>query len=364
MTWQGIEGHDAIVARFRLALARGRLASTFLFVGPAGIGKRAFTLKLTQTLLCQNAPPELLEPCGVCPGCLQVLAGTHPDLHLVTKPSDKGQIPISAFIGEDGRRMREGLCHDIALKPFMGGRRVAIIDDADYLNEEGANSLLKTLEEPPPRSVLILIATSLERQLPTIRSRAQVVRFARLDDEVIARLLLAEGDVSDPRDAARLASFAEGSLERARELHDPELWSFRGELLGALCERPLASVRLAERLEAFVNEAGKEASARRARCRLSMSFAVALFRETIRSSVGLSTANDAELVAAAHRAVGVWGGQTDLAIALVDRTIEALNQVDRNANQSTLIAAWLDDLAEMIDRGRPLSLGRRQSLSV
>ena len=255
--------------------------------------------------------------------------------------------------------MREGLCHDIALKPFMGGRRVAIIDDADFLNEEGANSLLKTLEEPPPRSVLILLATSLERQLPTIRSRAQIVRFTRLDDAIVARLLLADGDANDPQDAARLASFAEGSLERARALKDPELWSFRGALFGALAERPLASVHLAEQLEAFVNEAGKEASARRARCRQSMVFATALFREALRTGAGLSTAGDAELNAAAVRVLRVWGGRPEPVIALIDRTLEALNQVDRNANQSTLIAAWLDDLAQMIDSGRPFSLARQ-----
>ena len=76
--------------------------------------------------------------------------------------------------------MREGLCHDIALKPFRGGRKIAIIDDADYLNQEGANCLLKTLEEPPEKSVIILIGTSQQRQLPTIRSRCQIVRFAPL----------------------------------------------------------------------------------------------------------------------------------------------------------------------------------------
>ena len=97
-------------------------------------------------------------------------SATHPDLHLVSKPADRGFIPLSAFIGDEAHRMREGLCHTIALKPMMGGRRVAIIDDADYLNDESANALLKTLEEPPPRSVLILIAGNLERQLPTIRS--------------------------------------------------------------------------------------------------------------------------------------------------------------------------------------------------
>ena len=93
--------------------------------------------------------------------------------------------------------MREGLCYDIALKPYSGRRKVAIIDDADYLNKEGANCLLKTLEEPPPKSLLILIGTSEQRQLPTIRSRCQIVRFQPLPEQDVAELLLATGACED-----------------------------------------------------------------------------------------------------------------------------------------------------------------------
>src|SRR5436190_10788235 len=160
MAWQGIEGHDEVVERFRRSLARGRLASTFLFVGPAGVGKRALAEKLAQALLCSAAPAQQMAPCGHCDSCVQVAAHTHPDLYLVEKPADKSTIPLELLIGDDEHRMREGLCHAISLKPFMGGRKVAIIDDADYLSEEAASCLLKTLEEPPPRSVLILIGTS------------------------------------------------------------------------------------------------------------------------------------------------------------------------------------------------------------
>ena len=80
-----------------------------------------------------------MDPCGECPGCVQVAAGTHPDLILVAKPEDKSFLPLELLIGDKEHRMREGLCHDIGLKPFMGGRKVAIIDDADHLNAEGAN---------------------------------------------------------------------------------------------------------------------------------------------------------------------------------------------------------------------------------
>ena len=337
--------------RFRRALARGRLATTFLFVGPPGVGKRAFALKLAESLFCQTRPAERLAPCGECSGCVQTRAGSHPDLHIVAKPADRGFIPVAAFIGDDEHRMREGLCHDIALKPYMGGRRVAIIDDADFLNEEGANALLKTLEEPPPKSVLILIGTSAERQLPTIRSRAQIVRFSPLDEQVVARLLVERSGVA-AAEAARLAALSEGSLERAAEMADPDLWAFRSRLLGDLSTRPLPSVALAQDLEAFVNDAGAEASRRRARARQTMALALQFFRQALRESVEAGSDADPELTRALERSRAAWGVVPDAPLALVERTLAALAHIERNANQSTLIACWLDDLARIVDTGR------------
>ena len=284
--WHGIEGHDPIVERFRQALARGRLASTFLFVGPSGIGKRAFALRLAQALLCHERPAASLDPCGRCPSCIQVAALTHPDLELVSKPADKSFIPVAAFIGDKEHRMHEGLCHKIGLKPFMGGRKIALIDDADYLNVEGANALLKTLEEPPPRSVLILIGTTADKQLPTIRSRAQIIRFRPLADDVIARLLVEKKIVSDAAEAHRLASYSGGSMAQAAELADPELWAFRGELLAALARWPVEGFQLAETVNSFINDAGKDAPPRRARSRLLIGFAIDLFRAIVRRSHG------------------------------------------------------------------------------
>ncbi len=264
---------------------------------------------------------------------------------MVRKAPDKGTIPVAAFIGDDEHRMREGLCHEIALKPFMGGRRVAIIEDADFLNDEGANALLKTLEEPPPRSVLILIATNIERQLPTIRSRSQIVRFAPLDAAVVAHVL-EHGLGMNHEEAARLSVFAEGSIERAQEMNDPELWSFRESLVAQLAERPLPSVALASFFETFVNEAGTDAGSRRARCRLAMNFALESFRASLHEAVGARNGSG-------HVSVPADGREIDLRLALVERTLDALSHVDRNANQSTLIAGWLDAIASMVDSGSP-----------
>ena len=284
-----------------------------------------------------------------------MLAHTHPDLILIEKPADKSTSPLAAFLGDDSRRMREGLCHDIALKPFMGGRKVAIIDDADYLNEESANCLLKTLEEPPPNSLLILIGTSADKQLPTIRSRAQTMRFQPLDHSVVAGLLESQGLVADRAQALRLSEFAEGSLQRALELADDDLWAFRRRLLEALGGAALDSVGLAQDAVAFVEAAGKEAGARRSRSRQVMAFAVDFYRQLLRATCGVPPQGDAELLAAVDRArsSGSFDGET--AAALIARSLEALSHVDRNAHQTTLLECWLDDLSRIVETGHEVS---------
>jgi len=345
MSWHGIDGHDDVVEQFRRAMARGRLASSFLFAGPAGIGKRTFALKLAQAMLCQTRPEEALDPCGACPSCAQVAAGTHPDLDVVGKPDDKSFIPVELLIGDREHRRREGLCHNIGVKPALGGRKIAVIDDADYLNAEGANALLKTLEEPPPRSMLILIGTTPAKQLPTIRSRCQLIRFQPLPIDVVAALLVSKGFVADPAEARRLARYSEGSLQRALELADPDLWSFRNALYQKLSESPLDSTGLARTVAAFVDEAGKEAPARRARFRQIVAFAAEFYRQLLHAQCGVSVSEDSELRRHVTVAIERGVGGRERSAARLDRCLDTAAQIDRNANQSTLIECWLDDLA-------------------
>ena len=341
--WQNIHGHDEIADQFRQRMASGRLASTYLFVGPTGIGKRAFALKLAQGLLCQQ-PTEHLDPCGNCESCRLANAGNHPDLLQVARPTDKSFIPVDTFIGSPEKRMREGLCHDIGLKPFLGGRRVAIVDDADFLNVEGANALLKTLEEPPPRSVLILIGTSASRQLPTIRSRCQLVRFQPLGTDAVAELLLGCEAATDHEEARRWAEFSQGSVSQAIELADPQLFEFRQELLAALAVGVPNSVRLAGQVSALVDAAGKEAPRRRARLNQIVRFTSDFYRGMMRQLAGAEVQGDAALQSAIVQATATFPGDAETAVACLARCLEATQQISRNANQSTLIECWLDDL--------------------
>jgi DNA polymerase III subunit delta' len=340
MAWCGLEGHDAVVERFRRSLVRGRLASSYLFIGPPGIGKRAFAGRLAQGLLCERQAETELAPCLECPSCQQVAADSHPDVIRVERPEGKSFIPIELFIGDREHRSREGLCHRISLRPSSGRRRIAIIDDADWMNQEGANSLLKTLEEPPPRSVLILIGTALQRQLPTIRSRCQIVRFQPLTTEFVKQYVLAADLCQDEVRAQRLAELSEGSLDRAREFADSKLLSFADEIEARWGRAVPETVSIAKEIQAFVDAAGRDAPPRRNRLRQLLQLSIGRLRQEILELTRRMSAGDGDASAdECSRALTV-------ADRRLDRCLLALQEIDANANLATLIECWTDDLGQ------------------
>jgi DNA polymerase-3 subunit delta' len=356
-----LRGHETIREQFRRLLARDRLGGSLLFVGPSGIGKRQFAMFLAQAVLCERRPEERLDPCGECPSCRQVLAGAHPDVDLVSRPADKAFIPVETLIGDKEHRMRAGLCYNISLRPYSGRRKVAIIDDADYLNKEGANCLLKTLEEPPPRSVLILLGTSEQRQLPTIRSRCQIVRFAPLATADVAAILLDMGAAASGDEAQRAAELGQGSVERAAAWCDPALVEFRGLLVDTLCQREFDHAEAARLVSQFVDQAGKEAAAKRNRLRLVVSLAEEFYRRLLRTcyaSADSGESAEAEgrgseaALARATLAALRWIPGDEAITACLDLCLDCLSHIDANANQATLIDWWLDELAAAARTGR------------
>ncbi|MGE5655001.1 MAG: DNA polymerase III subunit delta' [Bacillota bacterium] len=205
---QPIHGQPVAVRILSQAMAQRRLAHGYLFVGPEGVGKRLTALRLAQAINCEQGEGQA---CGVCPSCHKHAQGLHLDLHLVT--------PQGQRISVD--QVRE-LSTEMIRRPHEGRYRVAILDPADRLSPEATNALLKTLEEPAPASVFILISDNLEGILPTIRSRCQMVRFGKLPPASLEMILNERG--VDEKQSALIVKLAQGSAQEALRLASAPEW--------------------------------------------------------------------------------------------------------------------------------------------
>jgi len=332
MSWRRILGHDAIVASFAFALKRGRLGHAYLFVGPAGVGKHTFARELAKTLLCETRG-EKFEACDQCAACLLVDAGTHPDLFMVHRPEEKLEFPIEVI--------REELLPSLAMKPARGERKVAILDDADDLNEEAANCFLKTLEEPPPGSLLILVGgPSAELQLPTILSRCQTIRFAPLTSALVAQIL-SENGIAEPATQQRLMQVAGGAPGQALALNDEEIWAFRGKLLDMLRQDRINPAATAAAWMEFIENAGKEAAAQRNRASLIFRMLLSLLETALKLSLDAVIAGIDPTEEQLLRKFGQSLGEERL-LGWIDRALEADLQIDRRVQLILVIEAFLD----------------------
>ena len=307
--------------------SRRRICSS----GPEGVGKRAFAQQLAKALLCERTDAAPLAPCGHCQACIMCDAGSHPDIHVVQRRPGKKFLQIDQFVGDADHRHREGFCHELALRPLMGRRRIGIIDDADWFNAESANSLLKLIEEPPPAR-----PTAPARHEPQpAAAHDPVARAGRFASTAFPPMPLAQ---LNPRPGPRArrrgrrpACRAQRRQPRpARELADPQLWLIRDRFAVAWRHPgdfdPTPLTQRVRRLHRHRRQGSRRpppaippgASDRRRR---------------------------APRVAFATPAAA--GDPPDAALAALDRTLEAEEQLDRNANQATLLECWLDDLASI-----------------
>ena len=207
-------GHETAEVAFEAARARGRLHHAWLLTGPEGVGKATFAYRAARRLLGAPADgdPGRLGSDSAHPVSRQVLNRAHPDLLVLDRTGEDGK-PRKTIPVDEARRLSEFFSKTPASAPH----RVAIVDAADDLNANAANALLKTLEEPPTRGVLLLVAHSPGRLLPTIRSRCRRLAFMPLSLEDAAGFVSARMDVT-AEDALRLARMAHGAPGRALAL--------------------------------------------------------------------------------------------------------------------------------------------------
>ena len=346
MNWSSLRSHAAQIEMLRRSIRRSRLAHTYLFAGPAGVGKSLFARIFAQSLLCERIPDEALDACGECASCRQMQAGSHPDFFYVGCPEGKGGIPVASFIGEKEKRGQEGLIHDLSLRPMLASRRVAIIDDANRMNEEGANGMLKTLEEPPADSLLILIAENLDAILPTIRSRCQLLRFGGLAEQDVADLLVQHELADSPEEAAAAAAMSDGSLQTAQQLLNPELRALREQLYEALAEPELKPLAIGKLMTAGIEDLSGNTQEQRQNAGWLIRFAQEFYRQAtlvLSGSPPPVVPREVEHFCLRHSKEGSAG--VELAMALFDIAVTAENRVDWNVNPLRTLEALFDDLS-------------------
>lgn len=209
--FSNIFGQHTAVDTLSRAYQAERLPHGMIFAGPVGVGKGTTAKALATLFLCEK-PTKAAEPCGKCDSCRVIDAGTHPDYHVIYKElirvydktgKSKG-IELSINV------LRPELIEPAGRKSSMGVGKVFVIEQAELMNPQAQNSILKTLEEPAGRTLIILLTDSPGLLLPTIRSRCQMIRFAPLDRETVAKQLAARK--IDPAVARDAAAFADGSL--------------------------------------------------------------------------------------------------------------------------------------------------------
>lgn len=192
-------GQPAALGLVRRAVESDRPPHALLLVGPAGVGKTTLALDLAAGLLCLAEDPQS-RPCRECAACRKVAHGNHPDLHRLAPEGAGQQIRVGQV---------QALGADLALLPLEGRYRVAVIESAQRLNVDAQNALLKTLEEPPARVVLMLAADDSAALLPTVVSRCARVRLGPVATDAIAEML-AEAGVADAARGAALGRLAAG----------------------------------------------------------------------------------------------------------------------------------------------------------
>jgi len=234
MPFSDIQSQDRAVSFLRAALRRGTLHHAYLLGGPEGAGKHAAAVALAQAANCEQnraeAQPD--EGCGRCGPCKKIAKGVHPDV-LVLR-DERSMVKAGLWEAKGGRtpskdivvdQVRDLVDHRLALKRFEGRRRFVIVDPADAMNVQAQNALLKTLEEPPAETTIVLVAANPDALLPTIRSRCAKVAFSPVGDGGLGALAEAHGGAIadaaalDPANALGWIAFGQahgGDREDAR----------------------------------------------------------------------------------------------------------------------------------------------------
>jgi DNA polymerase-3 subunit delta' len=268
------------------------------------------------------------DSCGVCPSCRKIAGGNHGDIHFIEPLPDKRDISID--------QLRE-IQRELALRPYEAPRKACIIEPADRMSVNAANSLLKTLEEPPGNAIIILLTENADMLLPTVRSRCQLIRFSSLSPENV-RLLLEKSGVA-PDLAELLAPLSEGSMQRAGEHDNSSLIERREALLAHLTTLDLERI-------ATIFDTAEELAGNRDETLESIDLLLSVARDAVYLKAGCSDIVNTTIRPALEAFAA--GFSLERALQMLGDIVETRRAVQRNANNKLALECLFMKMAEAI----------------
>lgn len=221
-------GQEQAVAHLQNALRTGRISQAYILCGERGSGRRQLAMSFAKALQCRHRREVngLIEACGVCHSCRQTESGNQPDILTVVPEKETKS---GGLLVDDARHVKD----DVLIRPYSSEWKIYIIPEADRMNTQAQNALLKTLEEPPGYIVMLLLAESLEGFLPTVLSRCVTLRLVPVPEELIAEHLVKAG--TEQERAQLCARLSHGNPGRAAAYAaDDAIWQFRMEAVSFL----------------------------------------------------------------------------------------------------------------------------------
>jgi len=335
MPFDAIVGHRRLTTLLSRAIGRGTLPPTLLFAGPMGVGKWRVALATAQALNClepgRGVEEQLaVDACGRCRACDRIARGMHVDV-IVVEPDEKASIKIDV--------VRDVLSRT-AYRPFEGRRRVVLVREADTLEPQSQNALLKSLEEPPPATVFIMTTAVPGALLPTVRSRSMTLRFGRLTAGEVSAVLVRDHEHTEA-DARAVAALADGSVGQALSLGSTDVAVLRETAL-LLLTQTASRADVQGRLQ--VAGAVVSGPAKKDRSREDLAVLLRLTASMLRDIEAINSGADPRVLANPIVATDLQAIARDFAgdrardaFVAVDRALFAL---DRNAGPK-VVAEWL-----------------------
>lgn len=330
MPFTDILAQDHIIDHFNKAIKTDHLSHAYIFAGQDGVGKTLFAKEFAKALNCKI---DENDSCNSCPNCIRIEMHNHPDVFW-TEREEKAK-----FIKIENIR---NLQNSVRLSPLESDYKIFIIKEADRMNEEASNCLLKTLEEPSPNTIIILIANTMTPIKDTIRSRCQIIRFQPIPLHIIENQLKCKSD-ADSKKIGWISRFCDGSLGNALHLLDDNHYEINNDIVTRMTEPEMDNLIFAEEIVNSYLSAGESLEGKRQILKSILHCILQLYRDILIVKVmnGHDVQQEKMSIFNAGREDNLKKLSNYLTqeqiIYVIDEILESIKYIDLNLNINLLV---------------------------